>query len=147
MKRMLVPLLTSVAMLIAGTAAAEPTSNPFDGKARPVSSEQTMSAEEVAKYTLPYLPRVSRCYKQHALPFKKATGELGLYVVIGRTGRIAFSEITAPGVPLLRKFPLERCLRREMATWQFPVRTGFTNAVIPYYFLQTRPAPQPFPNT
>lgn len=147
MRRLLFPLLTSAAMLVAGTVAAEPTSDPFDGKTHPVSSEQTMSAEEVAKYTLPYLPRVSRCYKQHALTSKKATGDLTLYVVIARTGRIAFSEITAPGVPLLRKMPLDRCLRREMATWRFPVRTGFTNAVIPYYFLHTKPAPQPFPNT
>jgi hypothetical protein len=35
-----------------------------------------------------------------------------------------------------------------MKTWQFPVRAGFTNAVLPYYFQRTyAPASGPFPNT
>lgn len=147
MKRSLI-MLTSVAMLFAGTAAAEPTSDPFDGKLRPITSEQTLSALEVERYAMPYLPRVSQCYTKYAAPEKRATGQLGLYVVIARTGKVVFSEITAPGVPLLRKLRLERCLRRELNTWQFPVRAGFTNARLPYYFQRT-PAPGagPYNNT
>jgi hypothetical protein len=146
MKRSLVTM--SVAMLIAGTATAEPTSDPFDSRLRPIPSEQTMSAQEVERYAMPYLQRVSRCYKQHALPVKKATGELRLYVVIARSGNVVYSEIGAPGVPILRKLGLDRCLRNEMKTWRFPVHAGFTNAVLPYFFQRTyAPASGPFPNT
>jgi hypothetical protein len=136
MKRTLAPVLTSVAMLIAGTAAAEPSGDPFDGKLRPIPPGQTMRGDEVVAYALPYLPRVARCYKQHVA--RKGPGTLALYLVIGRTGRVVHSEITAPGVT--RKVGLERCLRKEVTTWRFPAQTGFTNATIPYFFLQT-PAP------
>ena len=146
MKRSLAILLTSVAMLVAGTAAAEPSGDPFEGKLRPIPRDQTMSAEEVTRYALPYLPRVAQCYKKHALPNRRATGDLSLYVVIARNGRVVHTEITAPGVIGLPAIRLERCLRQEIATWSFPPRKGFTNAVIPYFFLQTRaPASGPVP--
>lgn len=145
MKRSLAIVITSVAMLIAGTAAAEPSGDPFENKLRPISPDQTMSAEEVTRYALPYLPRVARCYRTHALPARRATGELSLYLVIARDGRVVHTEITAPGVPLFRALRLERCLRTEIRTWHFPPRTGFTNAVVPYFFLHTRaPASGPY---
>jgi hypothetical protein len=137
MKRTLVYLLTSAAVLIAGTAVAEPSGDPFEGKTRPVSSEQTMSGDEVMRYALPYLPRIAQCYRRHALPDRRATGDLELYLVIARTGKVVHSEVTAPGVMMLRFAYLERCVKREVATWRFPMRKGFTNAVIPYFFLHT----------
>ncbi len=144
--RTLLPILTSVAMSIAGTAAAEPSGDPFEGKLRPIPSDQTMSADEVNHYALAYLPRVARCYHRYAAPERRATGDLQLYLVISRAGKVVYSEVTAPGVSMLRFAYLERCLKREVATWSFPVRTGFTNAVIPYYFLHTRaPNAGPFP--
>ena len=132
-------MLTSVAMLIAGTAAAEPSGDPFEGKLRPISSDQTMSGDEVMKYAMPYLQRVARCYRKHAFALKRSTGELEIYVSIARNGHVVHTDITAPGVSFLQKLPLDRCLRREISTWHFPVRTGFTNAVIPYYFPKYRP--------
>jgi hypothetical protein len=33
---------------------------------------------------------------------------------------------------------LDRCLARELATWHFPMRKGFTNAWLANVVLQTR---------
>jgi len=138
-------VLGSVAML-AGIAAAEPSGDPFEGKLRPIPTDQTMSADEVLKYAMPYLPRVQYCYKRFAQPDKRASGDLQLYVVIARNGKIVHSDVTAPGVSMFRMAYLDRCLRKEMETWSFPTRTGFTNAIIPYFFLQTKtPQAGPFP--
>ena len=143
MKRTLAPILTSVAMLIAGTAAAEPSGDPFEGKLRPLAPKQTMSRDEVMVHALPYLPRVARCYKQH-VP-RAASGTLELYLVIANTGKVVHADVAAPGV--VRKTGLDRCLRKEVSTWRFPVRNGFTNATIPYFFLNTgAPASEPRPN-
>ena len=138
-------VFASVAMLIAGTAAAEPSGDPFDRALKPIPSDRTMSADEVNKYALPYLPRVSRCYRTHAMPDRRATGELELYLVIARNGSVVHIDIAARGVPVLRLGYLEKCLRKDIATWQFPTRKGFTNATIPYYFLHTKaPKAGPF---
>lgn len=137
MKRTLT-MLTSVAMLIAGTAAAEPSGDPFERKLRPIPSGQTMSRDEVVASALPYINRVARCYQRHGLRTRHRIGELSLYLVIGRDGHVIHSEVDAPGLPMLRETPLESCLRKEVQTWRFPRRTGFTNASIPYFFLHTQ---------
>ena len=136
MKRSLVTLAS--AMLVANIASAEPSGDPFEGKLRPIPPDMTLSAQEVAHYAQPYLQRVSACYKQHALPERRATGDLVLYVVISREGNVVYHETTAPGVKGLRFVRLDRCVSKELATWHFPIRKGFTNAWIPYAFLQTR---------
>lgn len=143
--RRLATILTSVAMLVAGTAAAEPSGDPFENKLRPVSAEQTMSSDEVVRYALPHLPRIARCYKRHALPDRRATGDLVLYVSIARDGKVVHSEVTAPGVSVFRLAYLDRCVKNETATWHFPARKGFTNAVIPYFFLHTKAPVSGFP--
>lgn len=127
MKRTLT-LITSVAMLVAGIASAEPSGDPFEGKLRPIRPDQTMSTDEVTTYALRYHPRIARCYKVHA---DKRAGELRLYLVIARNGRVVHVDIDAP---VLRRMPLERCVRNEVRTWRFPQRTGFTNVTIPYAF-------------
>lgn len=136
MKRTLT-LLTSVAMLIAGTASAEPSGDPFEGKLRPIPKGQVLTREEVVASALPYINRVARCYQRNPFRPRGRLGELGLYLVIARDGRVVHSEVDAPGLPKLRETPLERCLRNEVRTWRFPRRTGFTNVTIPYYFLHT----------
>ena len=147
MMRTLVPMLTSAAMLIAGTAVAEPSGDPFESKVAPLPSDQTMSAGEVIRYALPYLPRVARCYQRHALPDRRASGAMELYLVIARNGNVVHSEVNAPGLTVFRLAYLERCVKREVALWHFPIRKGFTNAVIPYYFLHTKtPESGPFPS-
>ena len=139
-------LLTGIAMLIAGIASAEPSGDPFEGKLRPIKPGWTMSSEEVTRYALPYLNRVSACYKRHAATDRRATGELFLYVVISSKGNVVYHETTAPGVGGVRYLRLDRCIVKELAAWHFPMRKGFTNAIIPYFFLQTRaPASGPFP--
>jgi hypothetical protein len=123
--------------LIARAALAEPSGDPFEGKLRPLRPGWTMSSEEVTRYALPYLHHVTACYKRSATD-RRATGELYLYVVISRVGRVVYHETTAPGLGAASLLKLDRCLARELATWRFPVRKGFTNAWIPYFFLQTR---------
>jgi hypothetical protein len=146
MKRTLATVLVGIAMLVAGDAKAEPSGDPFDGKLLPIDREKTMTAEEVNRYALPYLNRVAKCYRTHAKPARRANGELELYIVIARNGRVVHLETKAPGVPPYREIRLERCLRNEVMTWQFPMRTGFTNALLPYYFLHTKaPKAGPFP--
>jgi hypothetical protein len=71
--------------------------------------------------------------------------------VIAGTGRVAHVEVLAPGVTLDRLGQLQRCVRREVATWRFPERRGFANITIPYAKLHTThptlgPAPRPIPN-
>lgn len=121
-------------MLFAGTALAEPFGDPFAGKALLLPDRHTLSPQEVALYALPYRPAVARCYRSHIKLDRQATGDLELYLVIARSGKVVYSEIRAPGVSTWRTLGLERCLKTEMATWRFPARRGFTNAVLPYFF-------------
>jgi hypothetical protein len=123
--------------LIARAALAEPSGDPFEGKLRPVLPGWMMSAEEVTRYALPYLHQVAACYKRNATE-RHATGELYVYVVISREGYVVYHETTAPGLGPVSFVKLDRCLARELATWHFPMRKGFTNAWLPYFFLQTR---------
>ena len=121
-------------MLFAGTALAEPFGNPFDGSALLIPQQHTLSPQEVSLYALPYRPGVAQCYRSHVKFDRYATGDIELYIVIARSGKVVYSEIDAPGVSARRVNALERCLKTEMSTWRFPARRGFTNAVLPYFF-------------
>ncbi len=120
-------------MLIAGTTVAEPLGDPFDGKALLMPARQTLSPQEVMLYALPYRPAVAQCYRRHVRFDRRATGDLELYVVIARSGKVVYSAISAPGVSASRALSLERCLKTEISTWRFPARSGFTNVVLPYF--------------
>ena len=126
-------LLAGVAML-GGIAFAEPSADPFDRTLRAIPTDQTMSAGEVTHYALPYKGRVGACYAQHARSARDATGQIAIYVVISREGRVVYHEVTADGVGGVRRARIDRCLSRELATWRFPPHTGFTNAVVAYVF-------------
>jgi hypothetical protein len=97
-----------------------------------------LSTEEVTRYALPHLPSIAQCYRKHAMPARKATGDLYLAIQIDRTGQVVDLDVTAPGVLPRRLGRLTRCLRNEVAHWRFPKRTGYTRAVVPYFFLHTK---------
>jgi hypothetical protein len=98
--------------------------------------DQTLSAKEVARYFTPYVPEVRACYVANAHT-KAASGVLRLELVIHSNGSIFRFGFSAPGVvpPWLAR--LDGCLRERSATWHFPVRKGFTSAVLPFEFVKT----------
>ncbi|CAN5790962.1 hypothetical protein BH11MYX2_BH11MYX2_07780 [soil metagenome] len=96
----------------------------------------TLSAAEVAKYFAPYVPDVRGCYVKYAKS-KEATGVLRLELVIHHAGWIFQFGFAAPGVTRPSLPRLDACLRTLSKTWKFPVRKGFTSAVLPFVFLKT----------
>jgi hypothetical protein len=98
--------------------------------------DRTLSAKEVAKYFAPYVPEVRGCFLTNAKS-KEATGVLRLEIVIHRDGSIWRFGFEAPGVSEPSLSRLDTCLRTQSQTWRFPVRAGFTSAVLPFIFLKT----------
>lgn len=96
----------------------------------------TLTAKEVARYFEPYAPAVRRCYIDHARS-KSAEGTLRLELIIHSNGSIFKFGYAAPGVVKPHLERLDRCLRKLPPTWRFPVRRGFTSAVIPFLFVRT----------
>lgn len=95
----------------------------------------TLTAKEVARYFEPYAPAVRRCYIDHARS-KTAEGTLRLELIIHSNGSIFKFGYAAPGVVAPHLARLDRCLRKLPPTWRFPVRRGFTSAVIPFLFVR-----------
>jgi hypothetical protein len=104
----------------------------------------TLSAKEVAKYFAPYVPDVRSCYLTNAKS-RGATGVLRLELVIHHNGSVHRFGFAAPGVTNPWKPRLDACLRKLSKTWTFPLRKGFTSAVIPFVYLKTNdPKAGPF---
>jgi hypothetical protein len=106
----------------------------------------SISAKDLHKYFEPYVPAVRDCYAANASG-PQATGNLRLELVIHRDGSVFKFGFAAPGVTgaWLRK--LDGCLRALSETWHFPVRRGFTTAVLPFVFQRTTaPGAGPFPD-
>lgn len=116
-------------LLLVGVLASTALAGPDD-------PDRTLSASEVQKYFTPYVPAVRQCYLTHATS-RAATGALRLELIIHHGGYVFRFGFAAPGVdkPALGK--LDACLRELAATWRFPVRKGFTTAVLPFVFLRT----------
>jgi len=98
--------------------------------------KRSMSAKEVARYFEPYAPGVRGCYIAHARN-AEATGVLRLELVIHHHGAVFRFGFVAPGVSKGNLGKLDACLRKLAATWRFPVRDGFTSAVLPFIYLKT----------
>jgi hypothetical protein len=100
------------------------------------SDQQTISAKDLKKYFEPYIPAVRDCYVANAHE-READGNLRLELIIHRDGTVFRFGFAARGVTgaWLRK--LDGCLRELSETWHFPVRRGFTTAVMPFYFQRT----------
>jgi hypothetical protein len=80
-------------------------------------------------------PMLRACWVAHATAAQRATGTLSLELVISREGIVWRRKLLAParGNP-----PLERCVFRLVDAMRFPWRSGYTTAVVPFVFLQTR---------
>ncbi len=96
----------------------------------------TLTAKEITAAFTPYQPGVRTCYLANAKN-KEATGELRLELVIHRDGSIFRFGFMAPGVNKRWQARLDACLRERSRSWSFPVRRGFTSAVLPFVFLKT----------
>ncbi len=104
----------------------------------------TLSAKEVARYFAPYADGVRTCYLAHARNLE-ATGLLRLELLIHHHGAVFRFGFTAPGVSKPNMKKLDACLRKLSATWRFPLRTGFTSAVLPFVFQRANvPGAGPF---
>lgn len=98
--------------------------------------QQGIDATTLRKYFAPYVGGVKDCYA--AISHERtATGVLRLEVVIRPDGTVMKFGFKAPGIigPPLRI--LDGCLRSLSSTWHFPVRRGFTTAVLPFQFQRT----------
>ncbi|MFN0245929.1 MAG: hypothetical protein ACKV2T_03410 [Kofleriaceae bacterium] len=95
-----------------------------------------MSAKDVQKYFAPYVPAVRECYVSNAKG-KNVTGALRLELIIHHGGHVFRFGFAAPGVEKPHFGKLDSCLRSLASTWRFPVRKGFTSAVLPFVFLKT----------
>lgn len=97
---------------------------------------ETLSAKEVSKYFEPYLPEVRTCYLANARG-KQVDGTLRIELLIHPSGKVFRFGFVARGVvkPWLPR--LDACLRKLPSTWTFPVRGGFTSAVLPFLFQRT----------
>ena len=104
------------------------------------SSRATLSAAEIERYIAPYYSAIRECFVSATARKRSATGALKLELIIHRDGTAFHLAIAAPGVTGAARKKLETCIRKETERWHFPVRFGFTSAVVPYYFLRT-PAP------
>jgi hypothetical protein len=93
----------------------------------------TLSAKEIQYYFAPYLPEVRSCYVSYGHG-RVAEGVLRLELIIRPGGSVSTLRVAAPGVdpPWLTR--LGGCLRHRVRDWHFPVRDGFTTAVMPFLF-------------
>jgi hypothetical protein len=134
MRPVLAAVLTA-AMMLGGAAAAQPIGNPFDPRTVSIGKGYTMTSSEATTYARPHLKDIAHCYRQHVKPTRELRGDMSLYLVVARTGRVVHAEVLASGVPHEILADLERCVRHEAATWRFPRRPGFSNVTIPYFDL------------
>jgi len=101
--------------------------------ADPEEDELTISAKDLKKAFAPYVPAVRDCYAAHAHA-PRADGTLRLELVIQRDGTVYKFGFDAPGVTGPARRDLGDCLRPLSETWHFPVRRGYTTAIIPFLF-------------
>jgi hypothetical protein len=95
--------------------------------------QASLSAKDLRKYFEPYIGGVRACYAQ----LKEGDGNLSLDLVIHRDGTVFRFGFEAGGLSPNAVANLDRCLRPLSDTWHFPVRRGFTNAVVPFHFQRT----------
>ena len=136
MGRVHAAVLTAL-MMLGSAAIAEPIGNPFDPSTVTVPPGYTMTSHEVTEYARPHVDGIAHCYRKHVEPARELRGDMNVYLVIARTGRVVHAEVLASGVPLSRLSDLDRCVRREVTTWRFPKRAGFSNVTVSYFDLNT----------
>jgi hypothetical protein len=130
-----------IVMAIVGLAfaTAQALAKP-DGGGDP--DQPTLTAKDLQKYFAPYIPEVKQCYADSTRD-TVADGRLRLELVIHRDGTVFRFSFVAPGVTGARLNKLDGCLRPLSEKWHFPVRRGFTTAVMPFRFQRVTPSDQP----
>ena len=116
-----------LALLVAMARADDPPRDNTDASG--------LTAKELRNYIQPYVVGIRDCYVTKA---KLGDGSLRLELIIHRDGSVFKFSFTAPKVSAGARQQLDRCLRPLSETWHFPVRRGFTSAVIPFLFVKTR---------
>jgi hypothetical protein len=109
------------------------------------TEQLTINAKDLRKYFEPYIPGVKDCYGTNAQG-REARGILSLELTIHRDGSVVRFGFKAPGVTGAALRRLDGCLRTLSEAWHFPVRRGFTTAIIPLQFVRTT-APGPKAST
>lgn len=97
--------------------------------------EQILPARTIAKVTDAYLPQLRACWEKHASMHKRATGYFQIELIIHPTGMVWRKKVVADGV---KGVAFERCVASVVDQWSFPYRSGFSTAVVPILFLNTR---------
>lgn len=98
--------------------------------------QPTLNASDLKKYFAPYIVGVKDCYVASSRG-RTATNLLRLEIVIRPDGTVSRFAFKAPGVIGTSLRVLDGCLRSLSETWHFPVRRGFTTAVLPFQFQRT----------
>lgn len=124
MRGLVVTTLVVLVALATTVRADEPRDNP---------EAESLTAKELRKYIAPYVPGIRDCYLAKA---KLGPGTLRLELIIHRDGSVVRFGFTASKASATARQQLDRCLRPLSETWHFPVRRGFTTAVIPFHFVQ-----------
>jgi hypothetical protein len=124
------PRAFSIAILVAGLVVAAGAGHAADGDD---PDQPTLSAKDLAKYFAPYVPAVKQCYADNGHG-PRADGSLRLELVIHRDGSVFRFGFVAAGVRGAWLRRLDKCLRKLSESWHFPVRAGFTTAVLPFQF-------------
>ena len=92
--------------------------------------QQTINAKDLRKYFEPYLGGIRDCY----VALKEGDGGLRLELVIHRDGSVYRFGFEATGLSPNGVQRLDHCLRPQSEKWHFPVRRGFTTAIVPIHF-------------
>lgn len=127
-----VPAL-SVAETGKRAAAHKSQETPLERRRR-LRNDRILSREELERAIAPHVPAIQGCYKTHAAKQKRARGELRLEMLIRPEGVLQKLWVVAPGV---RGDGLSKCIKKNSESWRFPEKPGFTNAVLPFFFLKT----------
>lgn len=121
--------MLAATLLLAGAGRSTGPERPGD--------DRSLTAAEVTRSFEPYAAAVRTCYLDHGRS-KTADGTLRIELLIHPGGKVFRFGFVARGVtnPWLQR--LDGCLRPLSMTWAFPVRRGFTTAVMPFLFQRTR---------
>lgn len=123
-----------LALLVVVLAAAPLAMAQQQGGGDP--DQTSIDASDLKKYFAPYVSGVKDCYVASSRE-RTATGVLRLELVIRPDGTVNRFAFKAPGIIGAPLRLLDSCLRARSETWHFPVRRGFTTAIIPFQFQLT----------
>lgn len=111
--------------LAGGTASADKKTLPHQ-----------LTGAEIGAVTSKSLGAIRACYQPYAKS-AKATGRVEVKLIVARDGTPFKLDVVTPGVTSKK---LESCVSSIASAWRFPMRKGFTETAVPYFFLRTHVA-------